>query len=119
MVKVRKATKEKLVAYAKRFLKVTTRPDEPIAVSVEQIAEFAHQLRRGCHQDIIRLLLKLADEPHHKDDKKYLLSLADTLENGGDIELWGLPDCSCRKNDCVYCGLGLNTPPTKETVEVG
>lgn len=102
----------KLVDYAKKFLKITARPDEAICVTPEQIAAFAAQVREGCMQDLQRLIPKLAEDQIHFYGKTALLVLAESISEGESIELWGLPDCACSKTECVYCGRGFNIPST-------
>jgi hypothetical protein len=98
----------KLIDYAKHFLKVTCRPDEAIAVTVEQVVGFAELLRNGCHQDLKRLIVNAIDDcPDDFDGKSALKCLGEGIEGHG-TESWGLPDCSCGKGDCVYCGVALN-----------
>lgn len=112
MTRVDKVARGKLTDYAKKFLKVTARPDEPIAVTAEQVAAFAAQVREGCQQDIVRLCQNLAKDNLHATGQDALLSFADTVANGESIELWGLPDCACGKSECVYCGRGFAIPST-------
>jgi len=115
MTKIDRTARGKLVEYAKKFLKVTARPDEPICVTPEQVAAFAAQVREGCQQDIVRLCRNLAKDNLHGTGQEALLSFADTVVNGETIELWGLPDCACGKPACVYCGRGFAIPPTIAT----
>lgn len=105
----------KLVAYANKFLQVTARPDEPIAITPEQVAAFAAQVREGCRQDIVRLCRQLAKDDLYATGKEALLSLAGTLYEAESIELWGLPDCACGKSECIYCGRGFAIPSTLVT----
>jgi hypothetical protein len=111
MNKADQESRGKLVAYAKKFLRVASRPDEAIAVSAEQVAAFAAQLREGCRQDLIHLILQLIEDDPEPMAKAALLALAETVNDGESIELWGLPDCACGKNECVYCGRGFNISP--------
>ena len=115
MTKADRTARNKLVDYAKRFLKVTAWPDESIMVTPEQVAAFAAQVREGCQQDIIRLCRNLAKDDLYASGKEALLSLARTLYEGEDIELWGLPNCACGKDECVYCGRGFAIPSTLAT----
>ena len=104
----------RLLEYAARFLRVRARPNESICVTVEQVAAFASQLRDGCKQDLIRLIVGCVNDNLYSNGKDALLALAQAIEEGATIEFWGLPDCACGKNDCVYCGRGYATAPTKE-----
>ena len=56
--------RNKLVDYAKKFLKITTPSNERVSVTPEQVAAFAAQVREGCMQDVTRLILNLSkDDP--------------------------------------------------------
>lgn len=112
MNKADEAARAKLIDYAKRFLKVTARPNEAIATTPELVAAFAAQVREGCRQDLIRLVLQLADDDPEPMAKAALLAFAGTIEDGETIELWGLPDCRCGKSECVYCGRGFAIQPS-------
>jgi hypothetical protein len=102
-----RVARSKLIDYAEKFLKVAARPTEPVRVTTAQVAAFAAQVREGCRQDLIRLILHLADDNLHATGKDALIALAGTLNEGESIELWGLPDCSCGKEQCVYCARGF------------
>jgi len=117
MNKADQIARGKLVDYARKFLNVTAQPDEPISVTPERVAAFAAQVREGCRQDLIRLLQDIAKENIHETGDEALLSLSTTMEEGDNIELWGLPDCACGKPECVYCGRGFNIPSTLEKAE--
>lgn len=119
MTKADQIARGKLVDYAKKFLKITARPDEAICVTPEQVAAFAAQVREGCMQDLQRLLPKLAEDhvTYRTSGKEALLSFAETISEGESIELWGLPDCICGKAECVYCGRGFNIQPTSVTTD--
>src|SRR5665213_1273966 len=106
LTKQEQAYRGRLIEYAKVALHVQARPDEPICVTVEQVASFAAQLREGCRQDLIRLIRTLVLDEYLPEAKAALLALAGTVEEGESIELWGLPDCSCGSPRCVYCGRG-------------
>ena len=92
----------KLREYARRyFLHVGLR------VPFKEAADFAALLRAGCLQDLKRLIIQCAsDIPPGVDAKTALLSLGQGIEGEG-YESWGLADCSCGKEDCVYCALEL------------
>ena len=107
MNKAEQEARGKLIDYAKKFLRVTARPNEAIAVTPEQVASFAAQVREGCRQDLIHLLQQLAQDDPEPMAKAALLAFAGTVEDGESIELWGLPDCACGKAECVYCGRGF------------
>ena len=96
--------KQRLIDYAKDYLKVTCKPNEPIAVTLEQVVEFAELLRSGCHQDMRRLIERCADSTRIPGGKIALQFLANALGNEVAVALWGLPDCNCDRVDCVYCG---------------
>jgi hypothetical protein len=98
---------QKLVEYARRFL----RKQHPLqSVYPEQAAAFSAQLRAGCHQDLLRLITRLIkDTPDGVSGKEALHSLGCSINEGSDINLWGMPDCACKKPDCVYCGTGMAT----------
>lgn len=111
MIQTDREARARLVDYAKCFLKVAARPNEPISVTPERIAAFAAQVRDGCKQDLLRLIVKCADDNLYPcDGKEALLSLGGAIEEGESVELWGLPDCICGKAECVYCGRGFNVP---------
>ena len=107
MNKAEQEARGKLIDYAKKFLRVIARPNEAIAVTPEQVASFAAQVREGCRQDLIHLLQQLAQDDPEPMAKAALLAFAGTVEDGESIELWGLPDCACGKAECVYCGRGF------------
>jgi hypothetical protein len=117
MTKADQVARGKLIDYAKKFLRVQSRPNEAIAVSAEQVAAFAAQVREGCRQDLIHLIVQLASDDPEPMAKAALLALAGTVDEGESIELWGLPDCACGKTECVYCGRGFNID--SRTVESG
>src|SRR6185437_10984444 len=96
---------QKLVEYARRFFKLRYPHGN---IGVEEAAEFASQLRDGCHQDMVRLFEKfLKDVPPESTGKEAVHAVGCAINEGGDIRLWGMPDCRCNKADCVYCGRGL------------
>ena len=99
----------KLIDYAERFLAT-----EPGGASVaEQAARFAAQLRKGCRQDLLRLIEKIrSGTPKEVTGKSALRTLATALGDVEGIDAWGLPDCACGKSDCVYCSTGMATTPT-------
>lgn len=100
---------EKLTEYANRFL----RKKYPLSsVYPEQAAAFAAQLRAGCHQDLILLIIQCIEETPSADGKEALHALCIGI-NGEGYESWGMPDCACKKPDCVYCSTGMSTPPTE------
>src|SRR5689334_7925706 len=90
---------KKLVEYVKRFL--ASRPSGTMTAE-ELAADFAAQLRRGCHQDLLRLIERVrAGTPKEVTGKSALRTLATALGDVEGIEAWGLPDCACGKPDCV------------------
>lgn len=96
---------EKLIKYAERF--IASRPELATASGPEKAAAFATKLRAGCHQDILRLIEKIiGDTSDYTDGKRALRALSKSLTHG-HVELWGMPDCTCKKSDCVYCALAL------------
>jgi tRNA nucleotidyltransferase/poly(A) polymerase len=102
---------QKLVQYARRFLRKQT----PLkSVYPEQAADFAAQLRRGCHQDLLRLIDQItSDTPEYANGKQALQYLKESLIEA-EIQTWGLPDCACKKPDCVYCSTGMATTPAAQ-----
>jgi hypothetical protein len=112
MTKEDRIARNKLVEYAKKFLKLEARPNQPIDTTLENVVAFAAQVREGCQQDIVRLCHNLAKDDLHATGKDALLSFADTITNAETIELWGLPDCNCGRKECVYCGRGFAIPST-------
>lgn len=114
MTKDEQIARGKLVDYAKKFLKITARPNEAICTTPEQIAAFAAQVREGCKQDLLRLITELSKDSPHATAEEALSALAVAINEGESIELWGLPDCACGKNECVYCGSGFNIPSVSE-----
>lgn len=102
--------KQDLVDYARRF--AATRSGSATA-EPEWMAGFAAQLRLGCRQDLLRLITRvIPDTDHTVDGKTALRFLRNSIEDG-DIEAWGMPDCACQKQSCVYCGTGLSIKPAE------
>ena len=99
-----KTARERLIDYAKDYLKVTCKPNEAIAVTVEQVVGFAELLRAGCHQDIQRLIDQCASTTRISGGKDALQCLGKALTDKEGVALWGLPGCGCDQVDCVYCG---------------
>jgi hypothetical protein len=83
---------KKLLDYARQEFRVTVRPNEAIAVTLEQVVNFANLLRRACIRDFQGLILKaIADTPEDYDGKTALQSLGEGLEGRG-VDSWGLSD---------------------------
>lgn len=102
---------KRLVEYAHRFL--TSRPSGTMTAE-ELAADFAAQLRKGCHQDLLRLITKLIETtPDDVSGKEALRNFGCVINEGSDINLWGMPDCACKKPDCVYCSTGMATTPAR------
>lgn len=102
---------KRLVEYAHRFL--TSRPSGTMTAE-ELAADFAAQLRAGCWQDLLRLIARsIEDVPDDVSGKEALRIFGCSLNEGGDIDLWGMPDCACKNSDCVYCSTGMATTPAK------
>ena len=107
-----KQARQRLIDYMNEVFRLNANPTQRIDISLEEIAEFCDLLRKGCQQDCVRLFLKLAREadgdgfsPQALEVRREtLLDVAGMIQNGGDIKVWGLNDCSCDKVDCVYCG---------------
>lgn len=100
------------IDYAAKYLRVKARPNEAIAVTLEQVVGFAKQLRDGCEQDLKRLIVKCADDPltQQVSGREALLDLGYGIEGNG-VDSWGLPDCACKQSDCVYCSRGFAIAP--------
>ena len=92
-----------LADYVCSFLRIKARPNEAIATTIEQIVGFVKLFRDGCHQDLMRLILRIIQDETTKDGKAALLAFGQCIEGEG-VDLWGLPDCHCDEVDCVYCG---------------
>ena len=102
---------QKLVEYAKRFIAIQTET----ASIAEFAAAFGAQLRAGCHQDLVRLLGRvMKDMPEDTDGKTVLRIFGESILTG-DIEAWGMPDCDCNGEDCVYCSTGMAIQPAHVT----
>ena len=101
---MKKTPRARLIDYMKEFFVVDARPDQPIDITLNTIADFCDQLRRGCKQDLERLVLRSMEDAQNEDGKLHLRAFGEGIHEGGDIELWGLPDCKCDRVDCVYCG---------------
>jgi hypothetical protein len=101
---MKKNPRQCLLDYMQDFFVITARPDETVGISLNAIADFCDQLRRGCKQDLERLILRSIEDAQSQDGKLHLRAFGEGIHEGGDIELWGLPDCQCDRVDCVYCG---------------
>lgn len=96
--------RQRLIEYMQEFFNISARPDQPIDITLNLIADFCDLLRRGCKQDMERLILQTIADTPGAQGKMHLQAFGEGIHEGGDIELWGLPDCRCNKVECVYCG---------------